>query len=228
MGDVIRKDANPADIFEDVKTTYIRAKARKGIWEARAEEKLGSVVNLINLIEKQTTEAQDIYAPYGASIEAVDDRADDFLEGIADEVLNLIGRPDNDAIFAVLFPQQKAVYYTKGDHWEQPARMELLARLLELGLHPRLDPTRAQEIASQVRTMAAEYQSVLDDAREHYTRLTLLLKTRTALAQVAQISLVNLKRNYKAEGFSEAEIHSVIPDRPRPRKPSTPPNPPKS
>jgi len=32
------------------------------------------------------------------------------------------------------------------------------------------------------------------------------------------MQLAQLKRAYKAEGFSEADIHSVIPDRPRSTK----------
>jgi hypothetical protein len=51
-------------------------------------------------------------------------------------------------------------------------------------------------------------------------------RATTALAQSSQMALSQLKRLYRAEGFSEAEIHTVIPDRPR-KKPSsaTPPSP---
>lgn len=42
----------------------------------------------------------------------------------------------------------------------------------------------------------------------------MLSHVRTALAKVVQAELANLKRLYKAEGFTEAEIHGVIPDRP--------------
>jgi hypothetical protein len=37
----------------------------------------------------------------------------------------------------------------------------------------------------------------------------------TAVAHSGQIALAHLKRLYRTEGFSEAEIHTVIPDRPR-------------
>jgi hypothetical protein len=35
------------------------------------------------------------------------------------------------------------------------------------------------------------------------------------LARAIQMELSRLKRRYLAEGFTEAEIHQVIPDRPR-------------
>ncbi len=57
-------------------------------------------------------------------------------------------------------------------------------------------------------------------------RLQRLQRAKTAIAHSAQIELANLKRMYKAQGFSEADIHSVIPDRPRPKRtPVTPPSP---
>ena len=44
-------------------------------------------------------------------------------------------------------------------------------------------------------------------------RVTLLQREKTALGRAAQMELAHLKRLYKSEGFSEADIHSVIPDR---------------
>ncbi len=44
----------------------------------------------------------------------------------------------------------------------------------------------------------------------------------TSLARAAQIELNQLKRLYKAEGFNEADIHTVIPDRPKMRRNNTP------
>jgi len=46
----------------------------------------------------------------------------------------------------------------------------------------------------------------------------------TAVAHSGQIALSHLKRLYRTEGFSEAEIHTVIPDRPRKRTVATKPS----
>jgi hypothetical protein len=50
--------------------------------------------------------------------------------------------------------------------------------------------------------------------------VTQLERVRTALGRVAQAELVNLKRMYKVDGMSEAEIHTIIPDRPVAKKPA--------
>ena len=49
-------------------------------------------------------------------------------------------------------------------------------------------------------------------------KVKVLGRVRTALAKVVHSDLSNLKRVYKVEGFSEAEIHAVIPDRPVKKK----------
>ncbi len=55
-------------------------------------------------------------------------------------------------------------------------------------------------------------------------RAELLQRVRRALATVAHADLTSLKRLYKNEHFSQADIHAVIPDRPAPAgKPKAPP-----
>jgi hypothetical protein len=56
------------------------------------------------------------------------------------------------------------------------------------------------------------------------TRVEVLQRVRRAVVTSAQAALTNVKRLYKAAGFSEADIHTVIPDRPLPAK-HTPPAP---
>lgn len=50
--------------------------------------------------------------------------------------------------------------------------------------------------------------------RQTGEQVSVLSRVRTALGKVVQAELTNLKRAYKIEGFSESEIHAVIPDRP--------------
>ena len=71
----------------------------------------------------------------------------------------------------------------------------------------------------------------MDAARKPRAQLEMHSRMRIAAARNVQLGLVNYKRLLKIAGMSEAEIHSVIPDRPSaPRKPPapspTPPTPP--
>lgn len=215
MGDVVRRTAAVDDIFADVKTTLGRARAREGKWKATAEERLTPIVTLIDATDARRAAVQAEVAPLAAAIGAADDKADRLLGKMSDDIWNDVGRPANDAALSLLFPGGVG-YYADGEDDEQPDRMDLLAELLDAGVHPRLDRTVAGDRAKAVRAEAALLRTAHDASRGPRLRMRLLDRVRTALGRAAQMELVHLKRRFRAEGFSEAEIHGVIPDRPRP------------
>jgi hypothetical protein len=99
--------------------------------------------------------------------------------------------------------------------------MALLADLLESGLHPRLDPAAAKDYAKKLRDEAAELDKGLDALRKPRIRLAMYGRMRTAAAKNAQAALARFKRILRANNLSEADIHTVIPDRPSaPKKPA--------
>ena len=101
----------------------------------------------------------------------------------------------------------------------QPQRMELLAELLESNLHPRLDPDFGKTCAQAIRDEAASLRAAHEAVRPPKMRVTHLEKMTYALARCAQTELMSLKRRYLAGGFTEVEIHQVIPDHPRSTRP---------
>jgi hypothetical protein len=111
-------------------------------------------------------------------------------------------------------------YYADGDTEDQPDRMELLAQLLERGMHPKLTKAQAHGAAKKARDSAVSLRAVLDDGRMPIAKVELFRRIRTATGRAAQFELASLKRSLKNDGFSEAEIHGVIPDRspPAPKK----------
>jgi len=56
-------------------------------------------------------------------------------------------------------------------------------------------------------------------------RMQMFERAAVALAHSAQIALAHLKRLYRAEGFTEAEVHAVIPDHPRKKATASKPAP---
>ncbi len=50
------------------------------------------------------------------------------------------------------------------------------------------------------------------------TQITLAERMHVALGRSAHAALAGLKRVWKADGSSEAEIHAIIPDRPASKK----------
>jgi hypothetical protein len=216
MGDMVGRKAAAAIIMADVETTYEKAKARGGKWFELAERMLGGPTKMKAALAAQLREAEAELRPLLAAVEAQDEAADKLIGHIADESWNAIGRPAADPTYDVVFPSGIG-YYTDGPDAEQPHRMELLAQLLEMNVLTRLPTEQAKSMAARLRESAAAYRQVLEPVAAPRTRVDMLGRASTALAHSSQIALSQLKRLYRGEGFSEAEIHTVIPDRPRKR-----------
>lgn len=216
MGEVIQKSAAVEDILADLRTTYDRAKARNGVFAELADQRLASAIALIEPIEREVADLRASSGALIAALDAADHEADAVVGDYADRIWNAIGRPARDAGYDVLFPGGNA-YYVNGDVAEQPERMRLLVGVLRRYAHPRLDRAVATEAADAIERAAAKLGAAVDAARAPRTLLQLLERTRTALARTTAIELADFKRFLKASGMSEAEVHTVIPDRPRSR-----------
>jgi hypothetical protein len=222
MGQVIRRDAAAEDILADAQTTFTTAKARGGRWHELAEQRLGASTALYASVKAQLEAAQQALAPLVAQVDARNDKADKTIGKVYDTLWNEIGRPAYDAALSVIFPDGIA-YYAEGDTDEQPDRMDILVQLLLSGIHPKLSKATAEACAAEIKAESQALRAAVESARKPAAQVKVLGRVRTALAKVVHAELSNLKRHYKIEGFSEAEIHAVIPDRPgKPAKKAEP------
>ncbi len=225
MGEVISNKAAADDIFADVETIHARAAARGGKWQQIEQDRFGALIGVIVGLKSRLGAAESAVLPLKAAIEAQDKHSDQFIGKLSDDIWNTIGRPAFDPTYDVVFPGGIAEYTTGTDE-EQPDRMDLLADLLEMNLISKLDPAMLQDIVKSVRVESAAYRKIVEAFTPARVRLLQLQRAKTAIARCAQMEIANLKRLYKAAGFSEADIHSVIPDHPRTKKsPVTPPSP---
>lgn len=216
MGTVITANASSDAIMGDVTITLDRAKARGGKWYELAQKMLANSINLAGATEEQRRTAAEELRPLMAAVAAQDEVADRLIGQISDDCWNKIGRPAFDPTFDVVFPNGIS-YYTGGPDAEQPDRMDLLAHLLEMNVMLRLPAEDAKAMAAKLREASAAYRKVLAPVAGPRTRVQMYERAKTAVAHTAQIALAHLKRLYRAEGFTEAEIHAVIPDHPRKR-----------
>jgi hypothetical protein len=217
MGDVIQARAKVGEIFKDTGISLDESRARGGTIQERAESCIGPVMAMVKATEQELQIARDVLSPLQAALNAGNAEADGVLDRIYDETWNDVGRPGNDRYLALMYPGG-AGYYTDNDTPGQPVRMELLAKLYDRALHPKLTQAQCQGYALRIREAAAELKADIDAAAVPTANVVLLERVRTALGRVAQFELANLKRLFKIDGMSEAEIHTIIPDRPVAKK----------
>ncbi|MRG93216.1 hypothetical protein [Polyangium spumosum] len=213
MGEIIRKNSKSDAIIADAQTTLTQATALGGRWQELAEARLGAALALHASVEVQHKAAELMFAPLRAQVDTRNNKADKTIGKVHDIVWNEIGRPAYDAALSVIFPDGIA-YYAEGNTTEQPERMDVLAQLLQSGIHPKLSPATATSVAAEITAESEALRAALEAARKPAAQLKVLGRVRTSLAKVVHAELSKLKQLYRVEGFSEAEIHAVIPDRP--------------
>lgn len=236
MGEVIRRTAAVDDILSDVNESNVRAQAAGGQLKTLADQTLKPALALCTLIDGKWRTAATKAEPLQAAQAARNAAADLLVARISDLLWNDVGRPGQDAQYELLFPGGIA-FYTDGEDDEQPARMELLAEMIESGLHPRLEPARAKDYGKQLRDEAAAFDAAVEAARKPRAQAAMYERMRTASIRSAHSALSGFKRMLKAHGLPEAKIHEIIPDRstatptpvqpsPRPPAPAPLPGPP--
>lgn len=213
MGQIISKDAAADDIMNDAQKALTNATARGGRWKELAEARLHGCCALFTATTGQLESARLVHAPNAAQIDVLNKQADKKIGKAYDTVWNEVGRPRSDAALAVIFPEGIGTY-TDGDTTEQPERMRILVTLLGSGIHSKLSAATANACISELSLEADALAAAVTAGRQTGAKVKVLSRVRTALARVVHAELNNLKRAYKLEGFSEAEIHGVIPDRP--------------
>ena len=219
MGEVIRATAGVDDIFADGRKACAAADARGNRIKERADEGLAPAIAMVDAIDDELKMALAMYVPLQAAVAAQNEESDATLNRIYDDTWNDVGRPGNDRYLALMYPGG-AGYYTDGDTEGQPARMELLAKFYDRALHPKLSKAKSDEYAARIRAAAVALKQEIDASAAPAANVALLKRVRTALGRVVQFELANLKRMYKIDGMTEAEIHTIIPDRPAPKKPT--------
>ena len=215
MNKVIRKTAAANDIFEDVETSFNKAKAKGGTAADLAEQRLAPVLKLAAATKDQLALATKAALPLIAALGAADEHADKAIGKVSDDIWNAVGRPAADPALAILFPGGNS-FYVDGDVAEQPDRMDLLVELLGAGVHPKLPAADAQAAIATLKAEGTALRAAVSAAQGPRAKMVLYERVVTAIARAAAIELANFKRLLKANGMSEAEIHTIIPDRGRP------------
>lgn len=96
--------------------------------------------------------------------------------------------------------------------------MELLAKLFDSKLHPKLSAAQCQAYAVRIREAAAALKADIDAAAGPAENVALLQRVWTSLGRTCQFELASLKRTFKNDGRTETQIHAIIPDRPVAKK----------
>jgi hypothetical protein len=219
MGEVIHAGAAIEDIEADVRTTHERATARGGEVATAATERLATSVAAMDSAKQIHDGAKTAESAGWTVVLARDEDADLAIGSVRDEMWNALGRPRQSPAMDHAFPGGVGTY-AGGDPLGQPVLMEVLATRIRSAEAAQW--TAAARDGWVARIEAA--RAPLHAAAQAYQPLDAALRVaeagRRAAIRAGHARLVSFKRDLKNHGLNEAQIHEIIPDRPKPRKPA--------
>ncbi|HEV8324938.1 MAG TPA: hypothetical protein VG389_25210 [Myxococcota bacterium] len=211
MGSIILRKAAVEAIEEVVAKTLQQARQRDDQVRGRVEAKLGPHEPAIEAARAEQGVMEARAGDAHARATYLADRAAQTVGEVADEIWNALDRPGADVTYAMLLPG--GVAFIKN---EAPARQAVLMRVLAEKLRKtqdaRLEQTRLDAWAERVEEGAgplwdAAVAALAAEGRAYHAR-----QARAHVVRTAWRELPRLKRELLNEGWSEADIHRVIPD----------------
>jgi len=220
MGHVISRTAAADDILKDANTAHEQGHARGGKAAEIVEHRLTPTMGLLDTVKGERAPLEEQLVTLRASRDASAGRAEALVGECFDVLWNRVGRPRSDSRLDLMFPGGVGAY-TDGSVEGLPDRMGVLIDLLGRNLHPLLTSELTTEWATKLGPARTELAAANTAIVAPLARSTVLDRTYYSLVRTLQTGLMATKRDLKSEGFSEAQIHEIIPDRrPAPSKPA--------
>jgi hypothetical protein len=212
FGMLARESVCPADIIDTIRASLANARGRGERWKAHVEEHLGGIEGLLDKLEAGRAAVKERIGQFQAEMAEQSRQADVFIEEMADDIWDRLGRPTNDPLYQVLFFPVEGQLLKEAPSEEQPDRMDLLADMIEAGVYAPLDTEGAKEFASEIRKRSSAYYIVADNLRRLWRKLKILDALEELIARTGHVQHSNLRRRLREAGFGEAEIREVVPD----------------
>lgn len=211
MGEVISASAAAAKRIEDFRTTLGRCEARGVAAKDASDRFLAPVLLLADAAEEQRKSAREALADAEAKVDAVDARADGDIGAVRDDLWNALGRPANSPVMSAVFAGGIGSYTGQSDDM-QPVMMRVLG-----GRLAAIDDAALQDRKSGwVQRIAAAREAmeqVLPSLRDAKAAAIIAEAAYYDAARAARRALVKMKSYLKIEGWTEAQVHELIPDR---------------
>lgn len=216
MGNLISRNAPMADILQDVHDTLTRAELKSVLHLEEAQRYLQEVFDQALGLGEQVDEKMATVRRLRAERDAANGVSDDLVREIHDLLFNQIGRVSGDPWFLLVMPK-RAGGYTQRPAAKKGVALEVFAKTLVAHPHKLVPAATAQAHADALLEQAKKMAEALGALDHAATELEVLRAQRAAAVKRAQNRLSALKKFWLAEGMTQADIHEVIPDRPRAR-----------
>lgn len=210
MGNMIPRNSSPERIRDAAGKTLIAAKAHGGVIQTLTETRLAEPVAALDANEVQLNQARATDDNLHATLMARDSESDLEIRSVCNEIWNAMGRPSQSTDYDLIVGGGTKAW-TEGDPSKQPYLMAVLASNIRNSKHPKL-ADRKEDWAKRIEVKAAAQAEAARPTEAAFAQVTVLSMQRRTLADAVQLGLTRLKRDFKNNGMTEAQVHEIIPD----------------
>jgi len=211
MGEVIRITAGGEKIGECGRKTLRVGLALGGDVAAAVQVRLAAPIAALDAASAAQTVAADAAAGASAAIMAQHAKCDDLIFMIHDTMWNLVGRTRNGPEMDQAFPGGVTIYTDCTPHQQAMLIQVLKSRIIAVPCARWSEEARKDWVA-QLEARRTEYEATLTAYRPlEATSMVAEAAHKTAVRSV-HIGLRALKRDLKTAGYTESQIHEIIPD----------------
>ncbi len=210
MGQVIPRNSSPERIFGDTNTALAKARSRSDAIKSAAEARLGPIEVAISTNKENFKAAKAAALVASTRLEAADASSDLTVGKVIDLAWNELGRPAHSLDYTLIVGSGKQDW-TDGDPLEQHLPMGVLANRFRESTVPALQANK-EAWAVEIEQKAAVQKAAATASKDADAPVYAFVAQQRSLANLAHVALTRLKRDYKSEGMTEAQIHEIIPD----------------
>ena len=213
MGTVVKRTARIEKINETVQMTMKVGLAYGGtVAEAATEHLAGPVAAILRELAQRTA-AMEAEETARVAMMAQIERADRTIAGIRDAIWNALGRPRHSLILDYVFPDGITTY-TNAAPQDRPAALEVLHSRLQSVTAPVLTKEQRNDWASQIQDLRDKVGPVVATHHPLAVKADIADATYRSVVRAGLAGVHAFKHALMILGFTESQIHDIIPDVP--------------
>lgn len=196
------------EMIEALTMTLANARTEGEPYQSKAEVHLGPIEAILLHIGIERRNGDEALQHEQTKLEHLDQKAETIVDKRANEIWELIGCPDYDPIYSILFPsaaQDGATIQSKAE------RLSVVADLLSNAMHPKIESAHATLVAQEFRSLYNAYQDHFAEISKRQLRKKSLDDFEASVACIGLLALGTLRRTLRTMGVEDLDIQTVVP-----------------
>ncbi|MBK9264398.1 MAG: hypothetical protein IPM54_31940 [Polyangiaceae bacterium] len=208
MDDPTSERITTAEMIEAITMALANARFEGDPCKCKAEEHLAPIEAILQRIARDKKDVERALAREEKALENLDRQAEALVQSHGEEIWRLLGCPDYDPIYNILFPSAATV---EAEARAKIERLSLIADLLSNHVHPKIDRAYATSANLEFQTIVEDYQERIYLLSKHQFKKSALDAFEASVARIGLLELGTLRRHLRGMGIDDSLVMTIVP-----------------